>query len=370
MKSTRIRIGVVGCGAIAQVAHLPVLRELDDRFDLVALCDLDRATLDAVGEAFNVKRRHVELGELLTDPPDVVAVLTGGDHAEAVLASLEAGCDVFVEKPLTYTLGATDEIVAAARTQKRLVLVGMTKRYDPGYERAATAVRELRDLRCVDVRVLHPENDQYLAHLRIHRAENGPRRVPERLFGREFDEQLRQAILASQPVESLAELAGSSEPDRLFTAFWLLASCIHDVNALRGVLGEPTEVVAAHGWAGGTELSALLAFGDNVRATYTWSFLPYLRHYVHRYSFLSPESRVHLDFPSPFLAAVPSVVELEAMEDGRLQRTYVTPSYESPFKRELMKLHDCVVSRRAPLTDAVDARRDLEVLQAIAAALR
>jgi virulence factor len=139
---------------------------------------------------------------------------------------------------------------------------------------------------------------------------------------------------------------------------------------LRGVLGEPTEVVAAHSWAGGTELSAILAFGHAVRATYTWSFLPYLRHYVHRYSFLSPESRVHLDFPSPFLAAAPTVVELETMEDRRLHRTSMTPSYESPFKRELLELHECVVSRRPPVTDAVDARRDLEVLQAIAAALR
>jgi predicted dehydrogenase len=370
LKPARIRIGVVGCGAVAQVAHLPVLRELDDRFDVVALCDVDGATLDAVGEAFGVARRHLELQQLLADPPDVVAVLTGGDHADAVLACLEAGCDVFVEKPLTYTLAATDEIVAAAREHERLVLVGMTKRYDPGYQLASGAVRELRDLRCVDVRVLHPDNEEYLAHLRIRRGDEGARRPSEQLLGREFDRELRQAILGSQPVESLAELAGSSEPQRLFTAFWLLASCIHDVNALRGVLGEPTEVVAAHAWAGGTELSAILAFGDDVRATYTWSFLPYLRHYVHRYSFLCSESRVHLDFPSPFLAGAPTVVELEAMEDGRLRRSSLTPSYESPFKRELLELHQCVVSRRPPVTDAADARRDLEVLQAIAAALR
>ena len=58
------------------------------------------------------------------------------------------------------------------------------------------------------------------------------------------------------------------------------------------------------------------------------------------------------------------------MEDGRLQCTSLTPSYESPFKRELLELYDCVVSRRPPVTDAVDARRDLEVLQAIAGALR
>jgi predicted dehydrogenase len=36
----KVRIGLIGCGMVAQVMHLPYLRELDDRFELAALCDV------------------------------------------------------------------------------------------------------------------------------------------------------------------------------------------------------------------------------------------------------------------------------------------------------------------------------------------
>jgi predicted dehydrogenase len=46
----RIKIGVVGCGLIAQMMHLPHLRELADSYDVVALCDVSPATLKYVGD--------------------------------------------------------------------------------------------------------------------------------------------------------------------------------------------------------------------------------------------------------------------------------------------------------------------------------
>lgn len=362
----------MGCGAVAQIAHLPALRELEDRFELVALCDLDAGTLDAVADDYGVERRHRELDDLLREPLDTVLVLSSGDHRDAVLAALEAGLHVFVEKPLTYTLGSTDEIVAAAEAHGRHVMVGLTKRYDPGYLRAVEAVAELRDLRVIDVRVLHPENELYLRPLGIRRggdATAAPEPGPL-LLGREFEAALQGWILDHEPRERLAELAVSDAPDDLLTAFFLLASSIHDVDALRGALGEPTDVLSASAWGGGTQLTAVLAFGPEVRATYTWSFLPHVRHYVHHYAFLSSEARVHLDFPSPFVAGSPTTVALESTRDGELVRDDLTPVYESAFTRELVHLHECVTGGGPPLTDAAEFRRDLEVLQAIGAGLR
>src|SRR5262245_63028576 len=48
----RIRVGVVGCGLIAQVMHLPHLRELADRFSVTALCDLSEQALAFAGAMF------------------------------------------------------------------------------------------------------------------------------------------------------------------------------------------------------------------------------------------------------------------------------------------------------------------------------
>jgi predicted dehydrogenase len=46
----RLRVGVVGCGLIAQVMHLPHLQELDDCFEIAALCNISPATLGAVAD--------------------------------------------------------------------------------------------------------------------------------------------------------------------------------------------------------------------------------------------------------------------------------------------------------------------------------
>ena len=48
----KLRVGVVGCGLIAQVMRLPHLRELDDRYEVAAICDLSPGTLQVVGDFF------------------------------------------------------------------------------------------------------------------------------------------------------------------------------------------------------------------------------------------------------------------------------------------------------------------------------
>src|SRR5262245_48097283 len=63
----RIRIGVIGCGLIGQMMHLPHLRELDELYDLRAVCDLSPGTLAHVGERFGVTRRFTDWRELLRE---------------------------------------------------------------------------------------------------------------------------------------------------------------------------------------------------------------------------------------------------------------------------------------------------------------
>ncbi|MCY4111606.1 MAG: Gfo/Idh/MocA family oxidoreductase, partial [Chloroflexi bacterium] len=64
---SRLRIGVIGCGGIAQIQHLPHLVELRDEFEIAGLCDLSRELLDHVGDAYGVppERRHVDYRELV-----------------------------------------------------------------------------------------------------------------------------------------------------------------------------------------------------------------------------------------------------------------------------------------------------------------
>lgn len=361
----RLRVGVIGCGAIAQMMHLPYLRELDDRFTIAALCDRDPVALEEVGRQYGVTRLFTTAGELLEEPLDAVFILTSGDHAPATEAALERGLHVFVEKPLTYTLRQTDDVLAAAARSGKTLMVGMMKQYDPGYRRGVELVRELRDLRYVDATTLQPDNWLYMFHYPIARGAGWPPAIDQRT-GEPMFRAVEQAILDNEPLELLKEGAGRDDPGALAAYLFLINSSIHDINALRGALGQPEGVLSSHYWAGGTSFTATLAYGNDVRANYTWTLIPHVKHYEETFAFYASDGRVLIRFPSPYLRNTPTVVDLERMQGEELQVTRLVASYEEAFKQELLEFFDCVHTGRTPRTNAAGYRQDLEVLTEIA----
>ena len=207
----RLRAGVIGVGAIAQIMHLPYLRELDDRFQIAALCDVDPVVLAEVGRQYGVDRLFASADELLDEPLDVVLILSSGDHGPVTIAALERGLHVLVEKPLAYTLRETDDVIAAAERAGKTLMVGMMKQYDPGYQRGVELVQRLRDLRYVEATTLEPEGTLYHAHHPIVRS-GEPRQAQEERYGAEMFNGIQQDILASQPRDLLREATGSDDP--------------------------------------------------------------------------------------------------------------------------------------------------------------
>lgn len=125
-----IRVGLVGAGAVAQVAHLPAYRN-QRNVELIALCDTDRAKLRALGERTGVRYTVGSLEELLAiDEIDAVDICLPNDlHRDAVVRSLEAGRHVICEKPLALTPRHVQEIIDAQSASGKQVLVGMNHRY-------------------------------------------------------------------------------------------------------------------------------------------------------------------------------------------------------------------------------------------------
>ena len=60
----RLRIGIVGCGQVSQIIHLPTLTQLYPQFEVTALCDVSAAALNAVGDQWQVARRVHDYHEL------------------------------------------------------------------------------------------------------------------------------------------------------------------------------------------------------------------------------------------------------------------------------------------------------------------
>jgi predicted dehydrogenase len=150
----------------------------------------------------------------------------------------------------------------------------------------------------------------------------------------------------------------------------LFQSLIHDVNALRGILGEPEKVLSAEVWREGFAQQSLTRFAGDVRVSLSWISLPGVKHYEERLRFVSPEKRVTLVFPSPYLRHFPSPLEVERMDGGQLVVEQRTVSYEEAFRAELLHFHACIREGRDPSPSLDDALGDARWIHAIAQAYR
>ncbi len=125
-----IRVGVVGCGRVAQQKHLPIIASLPEA-ELVAVCDLDRATRERLVEQYGLRASFENFHELVAhDAVDAVMVAVPTQfHADVGVAALEAGKHVMIEKPLALGLDEVDRLEAAAKSAQKTVAVAMNSRW-------------------------------------------------------------------------------------------------------------------------------------------------------------------------------------------------------------------------------------------------
>lgn len=137
--SEPIRLGIIGAGAIVQVAHLPVLKRLKG-IEVVAICDTDLPKARALAERYQIRGVFDDLQDLLANESlDALLLCTPNHmHEPHILAGLSAGLHVLVEKPLAMTTASAQKLVRAAEKRDRVVMVGMSHRYRPD----AQAIRQ------------------------------------------------------------------------------------------------------------------------------------------------------------------------------------------------------------------------------------
>lgn len=355
---TRLRVGVVGCGVVSQVMHLPYLRELADRFELRALCDISPGTLDLVADAYGIPADHrfADWHDLVADDLDAIVVATNDSHAPCVIAAAEAGRHVFVEKPLCFSPVEADRVAAVVAERDVCVMVGYMKRFDPAFETAQRRVAGIDDLRYVRLTTLEAPADDYLVPYPILRRSDAPPDVLARAA----------ATRATLVREAIGAEAGP-DLERAYIET-LLDSAIHELNMLRALAGEPEAVVSAEFWDAGRSLQVVFGFPGELRASLGWITLPGLRRYRQEIACYGPDERLTIAFPSPYLRNAPTTVTLEEQDESATWERELIASYDEAFRRELIHFHDCAVNGTEPRTNVLDARRDIDLARAIVAA--
>lgn len=126
-----LRIGVVGAGAVAQIAHLPVLSRMVTSASVVALCDNDGPKARALAARFEIPDVYEDIEDLLRFArPDAVAVCTPNHlHEIHVKTALSAGVHVLCERPLGLSATGIQQVMEMQRSVGRVVLTGMNHRF-------------------------------------------------------------------------------------------------------------------------------------------------------------------------------------------------------------------------------------------------
>ncbi|GAB2505124.1 Gfo/Idh/MocA family protein [Nocardia heshunensis] len=142
MESNLLPVAVIGLGDIAEKAYLPVLAA-EPGLDM-HLMTRNQGRLDRIGDRYRLPNRHTSLDSVLAAGIRAAFVHAATSaHVELVDALLRAGVDVFVDKPLDYTLDGARHLVDLAETLQRSLMVGFNRRYAPAYVEAARRNRSM-----------------------------------------------------------------------------------------------------------------------------------------------------------------------------------------------------------------------------------
>jgi predicted dehydrogenase len=144
----KLRIGVLGCGQIAQAAHFESCAKARNA-ELFAICDVSSELLARMAAMHQPKKTYSDYDAMLADPEVEAVIIATADafHVPAALAALAAGKHVLSEKPLGIAVEEVEALRTAVRERRLVLNVGHMKRFDPGIQSARAFIDdEMGDL--------------------------------------------------------------------------------------------------------------------------------------------------------------------------------------------------------------------------------
>lgn len=148
----KLKIGVIGCGGIANQKHFPALTANKELCEIVAFCDIIRERAEKGAAEFGAPGAKVyeDYRELLANPEvEVVHVCTPNvSHSEITIAAFEAGKHVYCEKPMSHSAEEAEKMVAAWKKSGKQFTIGYQNRFRPEVQNLHTACEkgELGDI--------------------------------------------------------------------------------------------------------------------------------------------------------------------------------------------------------------------------------
>ena len=137
----KLRIGIIGCGKIAEERHVKELAT-NPKAELVVFCDIVRDRAVAMAEPFHADVCEDYHDVISRDDVDAVFVCCCNNvHAQISIDALNAGKHVMCEKPMAITTDLCQQMISAAEQNKRTLMVGYNQRLVPSHIKAREIIR-------------------------------------------------------------------------------------------------------------------------------------------------------------------------------------------------------------------------------------
>lgn len=146
MPQNHLRLGVIGCGLAAKNLHWPALRQMPEKFQIVAACSRTPEKAQEFAQLAGTSSIVTDYRRLL-EAPEIDAVLVAlpiAQNAPVVKDCLSAGKHVLCEKPLAHTLDAAKLLRDFAQQASPVLLVGENYYYREDFNDAVALIREGR----------------------------------------------------------------------------------------------------------------------------------------------------------------------------------------------------------------------------------
>ena len=129
----QLRIGVLGCGPIAQIAHFDACAKARN-VELYAICDVADDLRSKMEAAWEPVAAYADYDQMLDDPQVEAVIVAVADqyHVPLCLKAIEAGKHALVEKPLGVCLDECEALKSAVGDGGTILQVGNNRRFDPG----------------------------------------------------------------------------------------------------------------------------------------------------------------------------------------------------------------------------------------------
>ncbi|KAH8803664.1 hypothetical protein F5884DRAFT_824453 [Xylogone sp. PMI_703] len=357
--SVIIRVGIIGCGEISQVSHIPALGYMSDLFKITYLCDISKQALEycknkVIGGIPPTTTNPEELSG--SSEVDVVFVLSASEfHTIHVLTALKHDKYVFVEKPMCFTYRDADLIISAEQQSKGKVMVGYMRRYATAFIDAVKEIGGLDKILYARVRDIIGPNSRYVSQ-----SGTFPKKFTD-FTTQNIEEQkaAKEDIYRQAFVQEYGGISDTPQTRKMFDILAGLGS--HDLSAMREALGMPTSVLGAS--LGYPMWSALLQYpGFSVIYESGNDDVPRFDAHIEVYSM---KKVVRVQYDSPYVKGLPTTMHIQENDNNGYKETMVRKTYEDNYTLEFKELHAWMTEGKEIKTTPQDARKDLDIFKMI-----